>query len=112
MPMNPNEQPGEKLNAALHEWVVDAPLPPRFQEQVWNRIARPEKPGRQTVWQSVAAAIESCFNRPILAASYVALLLAAGVTTGLWHARDRMAEDQSQWRERYVQLIDPYKMPR
>ena len=51
-------------------------------------------------------------TRPRLAVGYVAVLLAAGLLAGFWQAqlaKTRMAETLSA---RYVQMLDPYQMPR
>ena len=38
------------LHSALGEWQVRETLPPRFTEQVWQRIAREEAQGPASVW--------------------------------------------------------------
>jgi hypothetical protein len=106
--MNTNQKGDDDLRAALREWVVDSAIPPRFKEQVWQQIARTEAQAAPTF----TAWLESLFNRPALAISYIAILLVAGVMTGFWRVKDRSAESETQWRARYVQSVDPYQMPR
>jgi hypothetical protein len=102
----------EKLSTLLREWKMDVPLPPRFQEQVWRHITRAEVHPKPTLRQVFTHWMETTFSRPALAASFVAVLLAAGVTTGYWQAQDRSAQAESRWRTLYVQSIDPYQAPR
>lgn len=112
--MNPNE-PGnhdESLTHLLREWKDHPPLPPRFQEAVWQRIARAQAQVRPGVWHTLVAWVEAALNRPALAVSYIAVLLVSGLGAGYWQAQDKSAEAQSQWRTAYVQSVDPYQTPR
>jgi hypothetical protein len=56
--------------------------------------------------------VESTFNRPALAVSYVALLLFVGLTTGYLRVQDKTAQAEARWRTAYVQSVDPYQVPR
>ena len=102
----------EPLRQLLREWVVDITLPPRFQEQVWRRIAHSEAEAKPSLRQAFTHWLETTFNRPALAVSYVAVLLIAGLTTGYVQAQDKSARAESQWRSLYVQSVDPYQAPR
>lgn len=102
----------EALSKALKEWRTDASLPPRFQEQVWQRIALAESKTTRNWWQVLIGRAESMFVRPALAVSYVAILLFLGLATGYWHADQKTARAESHWRTLYVQSVDPYQMPR
>jgi len=102
----------ESLSKLLHAWKTEAPLPPRFQEAVWQGIERAESCVRVPLWRLLAARIEAAFAQPALATAYVAVLLVAGVSAGYWHAEDRTAQTKSELRSRYVQTVDPYQMPR
>jgi len=106
--MSANRNEGDELNNVLREWVVDSALPPRFEENVWRRIDRTKARATQTftVW------LESLFNRPALAISYVAIRRVAGAMTGFLRVKDKSAVSEAQWRARYVRSIDPYQMPR
>lgn len=108
--MNTNRNKEESLDALLHEWKVSAPLPPRFQQEVWLGIARAGDKTPPAFWRPWAAWLEACFSRPTLALSYVAVLLATGVITGVWQVKDRAAQNEARWQARYVQSIDPYRM--
>lgn len=111
--MKPNQKPenDERLRAVLHEWKVDVSLTPRFQEQVWRRIARTEAQDGPSLRQLLARWVESTFSRPTLAVSYVTVLLFVGLTTGYVRAQDKSAQAETQWRTLYVQSVDPYQAP-
>ena len=102
----------EPLRQLLREWTVDITLPPRFQEQVWRRIALREEEAKPSLRQAFSHWLEGMFSRPALAVSYVAVLLFIGVTSGYVKAQDTSARAESQWRTLYVQSVDPYQAPR
>jgi hypothetical protein len=100
------------LDSTLLSWQIQAPLPRRFREQVWQRITREEARGPLAAWQQVAGWISQALARPSLAVGYVTLLLFLGLVAGYWQARaenERSLEDLSS---RYVQMIDPYQPSR
>jgi hypothetical protein len=106
-----NGRPAEEqaLDAVLRQWTVEAALPPRFQEQVWQRIAR-AGPRREAGlagawWRLIAVALP----RPGVAVGYVAALLALGVAGGSWAAQVRSHQLQAALGLRYVQSLDPYR---
>lgn len=101
-----------KLSELLRECKVEVSLPPRFQEQVWRRIARAEAQSKVSLWRALTHWVESTFNRPALAVSYVAVLLFVGLTTGYLQAQDKSAQAEARWRTTYVQTVDPYQVPR
>ena len=112
--MKPNVTPEEEsqLCEVLRHWRVDAALPPRFQERVWQRIERRETQPAAGLWVPLLREIAAALARPRLAVSYVTVLLAAGLLAGRWQARatnERVAQDLSA---RYVQMLDPYQTPR
>ena len=109
---NESNENNESLSKALREWKVDAPLPPRFQEDVWQQIARAEAQHRPGAWQWLAAWIEAAFRRPALAMSCALVLLAAGATVGWSQARQETARVSGELRVRYVHSVDPYKPSR
>jgi hypothetical protein len=109
-PKNPSEENDPLLSDVLGQWKVDATLPPRFQENVWRRIAQQEAKARPR--QSFTSWIEAAFKRPALVTSYVTVLLFIGLTTGHLRAHDKAVQEQSHERTLYVQLVDPYQTPR
>ncbi len=109
--MKPNQEPesDRSLNKVLSQWVVDAPLPPRFQEQVWQRIER-TKPQPVTPFSiSLLRWLEAILPRPRLAYSYAAILLAGGMIAGTWAAQAQNTRMQESLSSRYIQSIDPYQ---
>ncbi len=108
--MNTTQDPGkDPLDKVLTEWKLAAPLPPGFQEQVWQRIAKDErKPERRaagTLWRLIAVLLP----RPQFAYAYLAALAAFGVAAGSWAAQIKTSRLDSQLSVRYVQSIDPYR---
>lgn len=105
-------EPNDPLRDAMSAWQVKTPLPPRFQEQVWQRIALAESQQAGSWWLVVIRRVELVFARPALAASYVAILVSIGLGMGYLQADRKTAEKESQGRALYVQSVDPYQMPR
>jgi hypothetical protein len=111
--MKTNSDPNdEALRKVLKEWRTDAPLPPRFQEGVWRRIERTQVTTTHSVWKVIAHWIGTVLPRPVLAASYVAILLAVGVTAGWAQAHQETARVKGELAQRYVSTLDPYQSPR
>ena len=99
----------EHLRAGLREWVVDNPLPPRFQEQVWQRIAWAEARPESGFWRRLNRLVEVALPRPGIAFSYVATLLILGVAAGSVTAQLRSSHLNADLSARYVQSMDPYR---
>ncbi|HHY86223.1 MAG TPA: hypothetical protein GYA07_11940 [Verrucomicrobia bacterium] len=100
-----------KLRSLLREWEVDSAVPPRFEENVWRRIAAREAaaPNLLLWWRRF---VEPLILRPAFATAFSAVLVAAGLLAGALHARavsERTAESLGAL---YVQNVDPYQMPR
>ena len=112
--MKPNE-PGEydePLHKVLQEWRVEAPLPSRFQESVWQRIEPAQTTATPSVWAIIVHWIGTVLPRPALAVSYVAVVLTIGATAGWAQARQEAARLHDELGHRYVRLLDPYQAPR
>jgi hypothetical protein len=109
--MKPNLEPDNDkgLRAVLRAWVVDAPLPPRFQDQVWQRIARAEVPSELPFWARLLHQVEVALSRPKVAFSYVAILLVLGVSAGSVTAQIQSNHLNATLSARYVQSVDPYR---
>lgn len=110
--MKPNEETGtndEQLRSVLRHWTVNAPLPPRFQEQVWRRIERTEVRPEGTLWARALRLIALALPRPAIAVSYVTLALMLGLTAGSLAAQVRSNHLNTALSERYVRTIDPYR---
>jgi len=114
--MKENEQHrDEALRKLLKEWRVDASLPPRFQETVWQRIERAEhlhRPDTSSRWAIISHWISTALARPAFATSYLAVLLVIGVTAGWAHARRDSSHLKDELGLRYVHVLDPYLAPR
>jgi hypothetical protein len=109
--MNPNTGPDkdEPLRKVLREWVVDTPLPSRFQEQVWRRIERAEVKPEQSLWLWLAQQLEALVPRPRFAMAYLSVFLVVGVAAGAVAAQRKTNKLDSELSQRYVQSIDPYR---
>jgi hypothetical protein len=111
--MKPNQdhEQDRAVDEVLKQWVVDAPLPPRFQEQVWQRIARVGAKPEPTItlWRLLRRLIETNLARPKLAYSYAAILLAVGMLVGTWAAQAQNTKMEASLGSRYLQSIDPYQ---
>ena len=103
-----------RLRTLLKDCEVAATLPPRFQEQVWRRIARREQ--QPSVWFSLRTSLAQWINaelpRPALAVSYVAILLVIGASAGWAQAQQERLRVSTQMSQRYVQSVDPYQAAR
>ena len=95
----------------LHEWKVEASLPPRFQEQVWRRIEQAEAPVQVPAWVLLWQRLAASLARPTPAISYVTVLLLAGLLAGYWQARATRAQADQQMGARYVQLVSSFQNP-
>ena len=98
------------LDSVLREWAVKDPLPPRFHEQVWHRIARAEDQDTGGLWSQFVRWLNNTFTRPSVALSYVTVLVLAGVLAGLLQARVERTRTLEQLSTSYVQALDPYQM--
>lgn len=105
--LNPNDG---ALNKALGEWRVTTPLPPRFRQQVWQRIERAETV--PSVWTLVRHWFDGVFAKPAFAVAYVTVLIFAGLMLGFQQARAKTAHLENTLGTLYVQAIDPYQSPR
>jgi hypothetical protein len=97
-----------RLEQVLQEWRVTSPLPPRFREQVWQRIDRTAA-AKISISEVLQVWFATAFARPAFAFAYVSVLLALGLALGFVQANRRSAEVSQQLEARYVQSIDPYQ---
>lgn len=109
--MNPNQQPrgDQHLDTLLGEWVVDAPLPQRFQDLVWHRIAQTGAQAESGFRAGLLRLVEIVLPRPRIAFSYLAILLLLGVAAGSVAAQIRSSRLNAALSQRYVQSLDPYR---
>jgi hypothetical protein len=111
MNSNSHNDPDPPLRAALREWAVTEPLPPRFQEEVWRRIERAE--ARPTVavstWMLLGDWFRALLPRPALALVSALILLAVGGAAGWAQARHEAAHVGDELEARYLRVVDPYQ---
>ena len=110
--MKPNESPDDEgqLRNVLAAWRVEVSPAPRFEERVWERIARRETEPAAGLWAQLFSQVAAALDRPRLAVSYLTVSLAVGLLAGFWQAqleKSRLAETLGA---RYVQMLDPYQM--
>ncbi len=106
--MKNHEEGDLRLDRVLKNWQVNAPLPPRFQERVWQRIAAGERNTTSTGWSLVWKTIQAGLMRPQAAMGFVCLLLALGFALGWTRGIAKSARMEEALSARYVQVLDPY----
>ncbi|MBI3875555.1 MAG: hypothetical protein HY300_06265 [Verrucomicrobia bacterium] len=114
MKSDPTSENDAPLREMLRKWTVDAALPPRFQEQVWQRIERTATPPAPSISLGDAFAnwVATVLPRPALAAAYVMVLLAIGAAGGWMQARHETSRVGDELGARYVRAVDPYQAGR
>ncbi len=108
MKLNPKPEQEEPLDKVLRQWTVDAPLPPRFQEQVWRRLQRAETRRAPALWGPIQRWLDSGLPRPRMALAYVTALMVVGVAAGSVTAQIRTSRVEASLGARYLQAVDPY----
>jgi len=109
--MSPIEESGNDraLDAVLKEWGVQAAVPPRFQENVWKRIARADLKPTPGIWAYLMNLMESALPRPKVAYSFLAALVLLGTATGSLVAQKQNHRLEASLGSRYLQTIDPFQ---
>src|SRR5260370_29546398 len=110
--MNPNPQTenDDPLRQTLRQWVVDTPLPARFQERVWQRIARKETRPESNLSNALARLLEIVQPRPKLAFAYLMVLLAAGGVAGSMAAQRANNRFAASLGCRYTQSVGTFPL--
>lgn len=106
--MAKNGKNDEPLDHLLQCWTVAASLPPRFNEQVWDRIVQGEAHPQPSWWQELRNLIPQLLPRPAFALAYVSILLVLGLTGGYLHAQTDSARTERMLAQRYAQSVAPY----
>ena len=96
--MNPDDT---KLSALLRESRISPALPPRFQENVWQRIEGNAVPAKADSWLDALAAL---VLRPRFAYATVTALVLAGALLGAFQGA-HLAKQEAQ--ARYVAMVAP-----
>lgn len=102
-------KPDESLRKVLRGWVVDAALPPRFEQRVWERVNRAESRRVSNRWAGLRSWLELKSRRPAFIVSYLAVLLFAGVLAGHQQGQSQSRQSESKMKARYLQMVDPYQ---
>lgn len=108
MKSNQETNSDERLRALLKTWTVEATPAPRFQEHVWQRIARSSRP-EPSGFEILFSWLENITRQPALAFAYLAILLVIGLGAGFVQAQKVQAQARSQFEAMYVQSVDPYQ---
>ena len=96
----------EHLQKQLAAWNIEVDLPPRFQADVWARIAARES--ERLTWRERAAEwFAAAFFQPRLAAAVAAISLILGAGTAYLRAQDFNAASGRQMEARYMAAINP-----
>ena len=106
--LKPNDQ-DEPLARALREWDVRVALPPRFEEEVWGRIARADTGAGIGFWAHFLRWLESGLPRPAVASVYVLMLFTGGLTAGYWESHHKTAQLDQTLGRRYVEMVAPFR---
>lgn len=99
--MNPEDA---KLSSLLRESRISPVLPPRFQENVWRRIAEVEEPASSAPGLSWLDALAALVLRPRFAYATVVALVMAGALLGV-HQGVHVARQDAQ--ARYIAMVAP-----
>ena len=108
--MKANQEPEKDaaLDRILQTWVLEQPLPPRFEQQVWHRIRRAEVQAQASLRTMITRLLEVVLPRPKVAYSYVSVLLVMGVAVGAWEAQRQNSRLEASLGSRYLQSVDPF----
>jgi hypothetical protein len=99
----------DNLEKLLREWEVKDSVPPRFQEQVWSRIAAAETRSRTPFWVGLLDRLASSFEKPKFALSYGAVVVAIGIAMGTWTAHVKTTHWETDLGQRYLQALNPHQ---
>ena len=99
----------DPLDQALRQWAVDTPLPPRFQERVWQRIERAETRNQPSILALLWRRIEELLPRPAVAIGYLSIILAIGIGAGSFVAQAKAGRMDSELSVRYLASVDPFQ---
>ena len=104
--MNPEREP--RLKALLDNWKPQVDLPPRFESEVWHRVAQAQE-RRSEFWSLDWLVRLTCQPRLAFAIVVVAVLLGSGLAN--WQAERNYHRDIAASKSRYIRSIDPFANP-
>lgn len=105
---NNNPSARDPLSDFMAHWKVAAPLPPGFQQGVWERVATRSRSAPVSYWRLLCLWLDECFRQPTWAVSFAALFLMAGLAFGFWRGYETTRDLDLDLARRYVQMVDPY----
>jgi hypothetical protein len=111
MKQESHDENDRQLQSLLRDWKIEASLPPRFDERVWRRIASEEKPAMNPLL-ALKTWLGQFALKPAFALSYATILVLFGLVGGLLQAEAKSHRASEELSTRYVQMVDPYQMPR
>ncbi|MEI6351413.1 MAG: hypothetical protein WCP06_09925 [Verrucomicrobiota bacterium] len=94
----------DELN--LQAWKAEVELPPRFQAEVWQRIAA-RAPARRSPFANLLQTIFAVAPRPVWAALAVAASVGSGLGLGHLAADNTRSGALQELQTRYIESIDP-----
>jgi len=101
--MNPEHD--QRLKALLRDWQPKADLPPRFESEVWHRIALNEE--RRSSWLNFDWLLQvTCQPRLAFAIVAIAILLGTGLAN--LQALRSYHHEMAASKVRYIQSVDPF----
>ncbi len=97
----------EKPKRELPSWKAEVEIPPRFQAEVWQRIAARDTARRSSFWHQLSSQLSAQLAKP----AYATAIIVAGVamSLGVAHTQAQSANAR-HWRQletRYVASINP-----
>lgn len=104
--MNPSnlDLDDARLGTLLRESRLTPSLPPRFQENVWQRIERAEESKPSTGRAAWLETLATWILKPQLAFAVAAVLVVMGVGLG-WNSGEQLARSEAQ--ARYLATVAP-----
>jgi hypothetical protein len=100
-----NPEPEQRLNALLRDWQPQVDLPPRFESEVWRRIALAQEK-RSGFWSLDWVFRMTCQPRLAFAIVATAILLGTGLAD--WRAARNYHDEMAASKSRYIQSVDPF----
>jgi hypothetical protein len=104
-----SERDKDPVRQALREWRIKAPVPPRFQEQVWRCIEKQESMAPHGYWLGLQRLAAQLFARRAWVTGYVGVALVAGLSLGYWRADEQVGSLNARLGHQYIQSVDPYQ---
>jgi len=101
--MNPEQDP--KWDDLLKSWKPPIDVPPRFESEVWRRIALAQEK-RSEFWSFRWLFQLTCQPKLAFAMVVVAVFLGTGVAN--WQAERSYHRDMAASESRYIHSVDPF----